>query len=220
MALQKILSFLTDLSKNNNREWFDENRDRYLEVKELFEHFTDLLIHEVGQFDKAIHGLVPKDCTFRIFRDVRFAKDKRPYKTNFGSYIVQGGKKSGFSGYYFHLAPDECFVAGGTHTPTGENLRKIRLDIVSDPEFFKDIIHHKDFIENYGELKGEKVKTYPRGFDKNFAELELIKHKQYFAYKSIPQKMLLSNKLVPEIIQSFKAIKPLNDFINDIISNE
>lgn len=220
MALQKILSFLTDLSENNNREWFDQNRNRYQEAKELFEHFTDLLIHEVGQFDNAVQGLTAKDCTFRIFRDVRFSNDKRPYKTNFGSYLVKGGKKSENSGYYFHMAPDECFVAGGTYNPSGENLKKIRLAIVDDPAFFKEIIQHKDFVSHFGELKGDKVKTYPRGFDKNFPDLELIKHKQYFTYSPILQDVLLSEHLVPEIMQSFKAIKPLNDFINDVISHD
>lgn len=219
MALQKILSFLTELSENNSREWFDENRKKYQEAKELFEHFTELLIYEVGQFDEAVQGLSPKDCTFRIFRDVRFSNDKRPYKTNFGCYIVRGGKKSEYSGYYFHMAPDECFVAGGSHMPSGENLKKIRLAIVDDPEFFKEIIHHKDFVTHFGEIQGEKVKTYPRGFDKHFPDLELIKHKQYFSYKPISQEILLSENLVPEIIHSFKVIKPLNDFINDVISN-
>lgn len=220
MALKKILSFLTELSENNTREWFDVNRKKYLEAKELFEQFTDLLIHEVGQMDASVQGLSPKDCTFRIFRDVRFSKDKKPYKTNFGCYIVKGGRKSEYSGYYFHLAPDECFVAGGSYMPSPESLKKIRLSIVDDAEFFKDIIQDQNFIKHYGELKGDKVKTYPRGFDKTFPDLELIKFKQYFAFKTISQKTLLSDKLVPEMMEAFKALKPLNDFINHVIAHE
>lgn len=219
MALQKILSFLTDLSVNNNREWFDENRPRYKEAKTLFEHFTDLLIHEIGQFDSAVNGLQAKDCTFRIFRDVRFSKDKRPYKTNFGAYMTKGGRKSNFSGYYFHLAPDECFVAGGAYMPTSDQLKAIRQSIVDDPEFFKSIINNPVFIAQYGELRGEKVKTYPRGFDKEFADLELIKFKQYFVSRSLPKELLMSEDLIPEAIKAYKALKPLNDFINELTTD-
>ncbi len=216
MALQKILSFLTDLSIHNNKEWFDENRSRYQEAKTLFEHFTDLLIHEISRFDPEVGGLQAKDCTFRIFRDVRFSNDKRPYKTNFGAYINKGGKKSAFAGYYFHLAPDECFVAGGAHMPTPDQLKAIRESIVDDPEFFKSILNAPEFKKQFGELKGEKVKTSPRGFSKDFAELELIKFKQYFVMRTIPEVLLLSDTLIPETVTAYKALKPLNDFINDL----
>lgn len=216
MAIQKILSFLTDLSANNNREWFDENRSRYQEAKTLFEQFTDLLIYEIGQFDSGVHGQRAKDCIFRIIRDVRFSNDKRPYKTNFGAYIAQGGRKSDYSGYYFHLAPDECFLAGGSYMPSAEQLKNIREAIVDDPEFFKSIITNDDFVHHFGELQGEKVKTYPRGFDKDFPDLDLIKFKQYFVSRKISTDLLQSENLIPEAMETYKALKPLNDFINDV----
>ncbi len=216
--MQTILTFLKDLSLNNNREWFDANRDRYKEAKVLFEHLTELLIAETAQIDPTVAGLEPKDCIFRIFRDTRFSHDKSPYKSNFGTYLARGGKKSGYAGYYLHLSPDECFVAGGCHAPMGDILKNIRLGILDDAATYREIISDKTFVDTFGAVQGEEVKSYPRGFDKNHPDIDLVKKKQYFMYHTLSEEQVVGENLVPTVLESFRAMKPLNDFLNDAIS--
>ena len=124
--MQQVFQFLQDLSENNNREWFHNNKKRYDESREKVLFITEVLINEIRKFDSEIPLLEPKDCLFRIFRDVRFSNDKRPYKTNFGSFIAKGGRKSMYAGYYFHIEPDTSFVGGGIYMPDAEHLKAIR----------------------------------------------------------------------------------------------
>src|SRR6266496_3900330 len=136
MLKKSTLDFLKKLKKNNNREWFNENKNLYLDAKEDFDYFVNELIQEISESDSSVAGLQPKDCTFRIYKDVRFSKDKTPYKTNFGAAIQQGGRKSPASGYYIHISPTEVFVAGGIYMPSPENLLKIRNYIAAGHKKF------------------------------------------------------------------------------------
>src|SRR5665811_2091282 len=124
--MDKVLEFLNDLSANNNREWYHSNKERYTESKEKILFLTDVVINEIRKFDRDIPALSPKDCVFRIFRDVRFSNDKRPYKTNFGAFISKGGRKSMHAGYYFHIEPGGSFCGGGIYMPPAEPLKIIR----------------------------------------------------------------------------------------------
>ena len=124
--MDKVLQFLQELSENNNREWFNDNRERYEKSRDKIIFLTEVLINEIKKIDPEIAGINPKDCMFRIFRDVRFSKDKQPYKTNFGSFIAKGGRKSIYPGYYFHIEPNQSFVGGGVYMPQAEPLKAIR----------------------------------------------------------------------------------------------
>src|SRR5512136_197267 len=124
-----ILSFLEQLQENNNREWFQVNKILYEKAKAEFEEFINSLIPAIAKFDDSVRHVTAKDCIFRIFRDVRFAKDKSPYKTNFGAFMSKGGRKSHGPGYYFHLSPEECFLSGGVWMPAPDVMKKIRQEI-------------------------------------------------------------------------------------------
>ena len=158
--MEKVLGFLKELTENNNREWFNDNRKWYEESREKILFLTDVLINEIGEFDPAVRGLQPKDCVFRIFRDVRFSKDKRPYKTNFGSFICKGGRKSMNPGYYFHLEPGGCFVAGGIYMPPAPVLKSIRNYVADHAEEFLEITNEPDFKKQFPEMIPDYKKIY------------------------------------------------------------
>ena len=127
--MKTILNFLTELKANNNRDWFNENRNQYVKAKSDFEDLINRIIPAIHHFDPDIGSISAKQCVFRIFRDVRFSKDKSPYKTNMGGFIARGGRKGGFAGYYLHLDPEQSFIAGGMHMPFPEELKKVRQEI-------------------------------------------------------------------------------------------
>ena len=143
--MNDILNFLKDLEANNAREWFDLNRDRYDATRKQFLVVAEQLIHDIRQFDDEVPALNPKDCVFRIFRDVRFSKDKLPFKSNYGCFVARGGKKSGFAGYYLHIQPGECFLSGGIYMPLPEYLQAIRQEIYYHPKNYIDLIENKEF---------------------------------------------------------------------------
>jgi uncharacterized protein (TIGR02453 family) len=147
--MEEILIFLKDLEANNSREWFEENRKRYEQTRKEFIEFTGKMINEIRRFDAELPLLNPKDCIFRIFRDVRFSTDKSPYKTNYGSYIARGGFKAGFAGYYFHVSPSECFQSGGVYMPSPEHLQAIRQEIYYHPEEYLSIVNDHKFQKIY-----------------------------------------------------------------------
>ena len=143
--MEKVLQFLKDLAKNNNREWFNENHQRYEESRDKFLFMTEVLISEIRKFDKEIPVMNAKDCMFRIFRDIRFSSDKRPYKTNFGSFIAKGGRKSIRPGYYFHFEPGQSFAGGGVYMPEAGPLKTIRKFIAENPYEFLETTNDKEF---------------------------------------------------------------------------
>jgi len=175
--MKEILDFLKDIEANNTREWFDLNRDRYDVTRKKFLAVTELLIHEIRQFDPEIPALNPKDCVFRIFRDVRFSNDKRPYKSNYGCFIARGGRKSGFAGYYLHMQPGECFLSGGIYMPPPEFLYAIRQEIYYHPQNYIELIENKEFKSTYTLEYFDKLKTAPKGYPKDWEHLDLIKNR-------------------------------------------
>ncbi len=211
--MEKILQFLKDLSKNNNREWFNENRKRYEESRDKMLFITEVLINEIRKFDPEIPVLSPKDCLFRIFRDVRFSNDKRPYKTNFGSFISKGGRKGDWPGYYFHIDPESSFIGGGVYMPQAETLRAIRSYIAENAPEFVEIIENKEFRKFYPEMYDHKLKTAPKGFPKEHEYIELLKYKSYVFSTSIDNKLLLSDSLVEHIVHYFRELHKVNDFL-------
>jgi len=219
MISKNLLQFLSDLKENNYKEWFHENKPRYQSVKKEFEQFLAHAITDIAQFDNSVKTIEPKQCIFRINRDIRFSNDKSPYKTNFGGFIVPGGKKSGNAGYYIHIEPGSCFLAGGVHMPAPDKLKAVRTEIFENTEDFKKILNDKKFKNHFKELTSEdKLKTAPKGFPKDFEDVDLLRHKNYTVIKYIDDKLVCSDKFMDEISETFKALKPFNSFINEAIS--
>lgn len=212
-----VFSFLKDLCINNNRDWFDQNRNRYKEVKTHFEFFVSDLILEIEKFDSSIKGVTPKESIFRIFRDTRFSHDKTPYKTNMGAYIVPGGRKSMNAGYYFHLEPDNSFIAGGIYMPPSDKLLKIRERIFNETQAYKNIIYQPDFIKQFGKIDGDKLKANPRGFSKDFQDMELIKLKSYNVSVQLGDEAVQDANVLQYSLDIFKQMYAFNRFLNEAV---
>jgi uncharacterized protein (TIGR02453 family) len=212
------LSFLKSLKKNNNKPWFDNNRDKYSAAKNNFEEFVASLLQKFSAVDEDLEELVVKDCCFRINRDIRFSKNKTPYKVNLSASFNRGGKKSIFAGYYFHLQPGgNSFVGGGLWRPEPNELKKLRQEIDYCLPEFKKIITASSFKKNYGELEREEnqvLVNVPKGYDKENPAAEFLKMKSFVATKNLSDEEVLSPNLEKEIIKSFKALMPLVKFIN------
>ena len=214
MHLQNVLRFLEELKENNNREWFNENKARYLEVKEKFDKIVAFLIKEIAKFDPGVANLLPKNCVFRIYRDVRFSKDKSPYKINFGAAFNKGGKKNPVGTYYIHIEPGKSFVGGGMWMPPGDVLKKVRSEIMYNVEDFKKIIYSKKFKETYSDLMDEKLKRPPVGFPADFPDIELLKYKSFVVGKTFDNKEILKDGFIESVPILFKVLQPLNMFLD------
>jgi len=213
---KSTLDFLTSVKCNNNREWFNANRSLYSEAKDNFESFVQGIIDEIITFEPIMKGLEAKSCVYRINRDIRFSNDKSPYKSHFGAFIVRGGRKNGdkYAGYYFHIEPGKSIMAGGAYMPPSPWLSAIREKISDYPEEFIKITNSKEFIKYFGSLDGEKLKTAPKGYPKDHPHVELLKFKSYLVVNEAPDKLVLSNDYKDHVIKVFKAMKPLNDYLN------
>lgn len=217
MINKPTLGFLTTLRSNNNREWFQENKQQYQASRDNFVHITDFLIQAISQFDKSIAGLKPSDCIFRINRDIRFSNDKSPYKTNFGAFICPGGRNSGFGGYYFHIEPGASMIAGGVYMPASTILKALRQEIFDNYEEFRDIITEAGLNRQFGNLWGEKLKTRPKGFAEDFDGIEYLKYKHYILSRGFSDNEILKPDYLNQVIADFKLVFPLNRFLNQAI---
>jgi uncharacterized protein (TIGR02453 family) len=215
MIEKTTLDFLKKLTKNNNRDWFEKNREDYLKAKTDVEAFTEQLIKSIAKFHPEIGLLNAKNCVFRIFRDVRFSKDKSPYKTNMGAYISEGGKKGNKAGYYLHIQPNgQSFLAGGMYMPEPALLNAIRQEIDYNTDEFKGIINKKSFKNTFGGLEGEKLKAVPKGYDKNHPDIELLKYKSYIVWHKLDDKALTQKDFLKKATAVFKELYPFNQFLN------
>ena len=213
----KIPGFLKLLVVNNNREWFNDNKDLYLEAKLLFEEFIQYQISEIGKFDKQVENLEVKDASFRIYRDVRFSKDKTPYKIHFSAYMAKGGRKSPYAGYYTHIEPDANLIAGGLHHPHKDILKAVRENIYKDPKSLKKIIEEPEFKKHFPKIYGEHLKTAPKGFSKDFPDIDLIRPKSYDFFKLQSDEDILKTDYFEKSLQAFKILLPLSRYFNGII---
>lgn len=218
MVISKnILNFLKVLHKNNNREWFNANKTLYNKVRLEYEMFVELLIQKINRFDKDIGSLSAKDAVYRIYRDIRFSNDKTPYKTHFGAYISKGGRTGGYAGYYLHIEPGGSFLAGGIYMPPSDILKELRTDIYENIEEFKAIVNNSEFKECFKDLWGEKLKSAPRGFPKDFPDIELLKYKHYIVAKNVTEDELQDKDFLETATGVFKILVPFNRFINNSI---
>ena len=207
------LQFLINLEKNNNREWFNENKTLYQEAQQDVISFVEKLIEEMADFDEEMGKLEAKKSVFRIYRDTRFSKDKTPYKTNFGAGLGMG-KGNKISGYYLHIEPGKSFLAGGVYKPEPTILKTIRQEISAFGDEFLEILERDEFRNYFRGLSVEdKLKKVPQGFEKDDKMAEFLKLKHFIVTHPVSDEQLLSENAVKEFTKIFKAMKPLNDFL-------
>jgi uncharacterized protein (TIGR02453 family) len=206
MITNKTFQFLKDLKKNNNRDWFSEHKAAYEASNHEVIAFADHLHKGISEFDQ-LETPNGKKSLFRIYRDIRFSKDKTPYKTNrSGSFARLGVERRG--GYYFSIAPGETVVGGGFYGPTAADLKLIRQQIELDAEPLRAVLNEKEFKSYYGSLQGEKLKTHPRGFDPGHEAIDLLRHKHFFVMRTFKDKEVLQTDFPAQVLEAYKKLLP------------
>jgi uncharacterized protein (TIGR02453 family) len=218
--MKRILAFLSDLTDHNDRDWMTANKKYYQEAKKAFEEQVNELIEGISGFDEELVGLAPKDCIFRINRDIRFSKDKSPYKTNFGAAMTPGGKKNPLPTYYIHVQPGNSFLAGGMYMPQPAELAKIRQEIDYNAGELKKIVEDSDFQKTWGQLTGEELKTAPKGYPKDHPNIDLIRKKSFIVVKNLSNEELLTDQFTQEAIRMFKILYPFNQYLSVAVKAE
>jgi uncharacterized protein (TIGR02453 family) len=215
MLQAATLKFLRELAENNNKPWFDEHRKAYEAARADHEQFTDSLMKKLVQLEPALEGQKAKDSIFRIFRDVRFSKDKTPYKAHFGAFFSRGGRKFPGAGYYLHIEPgNKSFAGGGLWMPEGPLLKAVRQEIDYNFAEFKGIVEQKAFKKLLGPVAGEKLKTLPQGYGADNPAIEYLKHKSFTAGHNLTDKDMSAKGLEEKIVEIFTAMRPFIDFLN------
>lgn len=215
MVSPATLKFLRSLKKNNNKVWFDANRQTYEDCRAQYFLFIESLLKELKKIDPSLVDLEAKKCMFRINRDIRFSKNKDPYKTNFGSYLSKGGKNIACAGYYLHIEPGASFVAGGYWMPEAQDLKKIRTEIDYCLDEFKEIIHKRDFKLKFRELDSEySLSRPPQGFEADHPGIEWLKLKSFTVSAPLSDSEITQTGIEKKIINHFKALVPFIHFLN------
>lgn len=217
MITQTTLNFLRELKKNNNRDWFNIHRSEYEAARENYGTFVNQLIAGIKEFDPSIGTLEAKDCWFRINRDIRFSPNKEPYKTNMGAYIANGGRKSPFAGYYFHLEPGQSFISGGIYMAPPETMKRIRSEINAYSNDFLKTVSSKEFTSVFSHFDSESLKRVPQGFSADSPVADYLKMKHITPYKAIGDVDLVSKNLLSTSLSTFKVLHPLVQFLNRAI---
>lgn len=216
------LEFLSGLKQNNNRDWFNAHKDDYERARENFADFLDALIAATARFDESISWLEPEDCMFRIHRDLRFSRDKTPYKTALGAHLVANGRKvdKGLAGYYIHIEPGATRIACGAYQPPAPWLRNIRAAIDSQGAEFEAIVKAKAFKTCFGDLRGDTLKTVPRGYRKDHPRADWLKRKGFLAVHPIDDGLVLSKGFLEGITAGYKLALSLNNFLNAALPDQ
>jgi len=217
MIKKSTLNFLKKLKKNNNRDWFNANRNVYEDARYDFEVLVFDMIQKISDFDESISGLEPKDCLFRIYRDVRFSKNKAPYKQNFAAAIQVGGRKSSKSGYYLHIEPGgKNMLASGIYMPMPDKLNSLRNLIAANYKEYGKIISAKEFKKEFKEVwvEEDKLKTAPKGFPKEHPAIEHLKNKSFIILKMVADEKVLAKNFTDYAAKIFRIAMPFSDFLN------
>lgn len=212
---KKSLQFLKELKKNNNRDWFAEHKSQFKIAQDDAKSFYGAI-----QANLEKHDEIEKFKLFRIYRDVRFSKDKTPYQPHFaGSFSRLGAELRG--GYYLRIRPGESFMAGGFWAPNKDDLFRIRKEIEVDASEIRAVLEDKDFVKYFdGKFEGEELKTAPRGFDKNHADVDLLRKKGFIAIRNFTDEEVLSDNFINELDKSYKALRPFFDLFSDILTTD
>ncbi|MCW7463711.1 DUF2461 domain-containing protein [Leptospira limi] len=217
----EVFKFLSELKNNNQRDWFLENKPRFDEIQKELLSFTGALLSGIEKFDSSVKGIDPKSCIFRIYKDVRFSKDKSPYKTHFGIFMKGGNRKIDGTGYYLHIEPDGSLLGGGCYQPDAQSLYKIRDQIANDSKSFLKIINDPKFYDTFGkEFYAEKVKTVPRGFAKDHPMIEILKYKGFAVAKHLKNGDLTSKLSSEDLLKLFRFVYPLNQFLDQAMNRK
>lgn len=217
MNFKELFTFLKNLEKNNNKEWFDAHKKEYDNLRKQWIEFVGEAIKSMGKMDPDLAELEPKNCIFRINRDVRFSANKNPYKNNFSMILQKGGKKSESGGYYLHIEPGKCFIAGGAWQPMPDKLAAIRQEIDYNAKEFVKIVTDKNFVKHFGKLGGETLQRPPKGYEADNPVIQFIKHKSFIVESKVSDKEIMDPGFIKAMTEKFKAIKPMQDFINRAI---
>ncbi len=208
-------AFLKKIKNNNNREWFTKHKEHFIKQQTMIENFAEALLHELNKHD-VIETPSGKKACYRIYRDVRFSNDKTPYNTYFsGSYRRATKYRRG--GLYFHLEPCNSWVAGGFWGPKPEDLKRIREDIAFSSALLRKIMNSKAFVSNFGTLKGEQLKTKPKGFDADDEAIDLLRYKQFLLVKKFTDIEVLSENFVQLANNTYKAMRPFFDYMSEVL---
>lgn len=211
--------FLEDLAKNNNRDWFTENKKRYQKELDTIIGFADALLLKMNEHD-VIETPTGKKSLFRIYRDVRFSKDKSPYKTHWSGGFTRATKQRR-GGYYFHIQNNgQSFIGGGFWEPNKEDLQRIREEIATDASELRAIITDPTFVSTFGTLDGEQLKTAPKGFDKEHPDIDLLRYKQFIFGRNFSDEEVLKPDFLEEVNQTFKAMRPFFDFMSEVLTTD
>lgn len=218
--MENVLRFLSELANNNNRDWFETNKLRYTESRNKVLFMTEVLINEIRKFDNTIPALEAKNCMFRIFRDTRFSGDKRPYKTNFGSFIANGGRRSECPGYYFHLEPGKSFVGGGLYKPSSAILKAVRVHIAANGQDLINLINREPFNQSLPDIYSDQLKTTPKGFPKDHPFIDLLRNRSFTYSANIPDELLTNGSFFEVAVNAYKELHPVNSFFLDALHND
>lgn len=219
MEIKLILNFLKQLAAHNDREWFNEHKPLYQAATQEFEKFLTILIARISEFDPSIRHLQPKDCTYRIYRDIRFSSDKSPYKTHMGGFISAKGKKSLHCGYYFHLEPEGSLYAGGTYGLTPKQLQEIRYSIFDETDAYRKIVEGRKFKKYFPSIGEDRLKVNPKGFPKDFPYMDLLKPKDFTVWHHFDDSFFDSPDFIDTLVDMAKVSKPFLDFLNYTIDD-
>jgi uncharacterized protein (TIGR02453 family) len=213
--LNSVLRFAADLKIHNNREWFLEHRSQYETARTQFENYISALIGELS-FTEPLADISAKDCIFRLNRDLRFTKDKMPYKPYLSAYIAPGGRKSSLLGYYVHLEPGNAMLAGGMYDPNPQQLANWRESINRSARLFKEITSDATFMKYFGHVTGERLKTAPRGYSEDHPEIDLLRLKSVTVMRKVTDAEVTAPSFFQESMDTFNAMKPFLQYLDSI----
>jgi len=214
MISKSSFTFLSNLKKNNDREWFQKNKAKYENAQQEAKGLLEKVETELNKFDS-----IEKKKLFRIYRDVRFSKDKTPYNTVFRMSL---GREGAFrrGGYYLQIGPGSTMIGGGFYKPEPKDLKLIRSHLSADPKALRKVIDSKKFKDTFGELRGEQVKTAPKGYAKDHPAIDLLKYKSFYVFREFSNKEATDNNFIKEITKTYKAIQPYFEYMSEILTHD
>ncbi len=209
-----VLDFLRQLSRNNDRDWFNENKPVYQAAYDEFKAFGQAVLDAVSHHDE-----IERMRVHRIYRDLRFSKDKTPYKTQFSGGMSRSTALRRGS-YYFHVEPGGSFVGGGFWGPNSADIKRIRTEIAANPDELRTIIGDSQFVETFGALKGEQLKSAPRGFDKDHPAVDLLRYKQFLISRSFTDEEVLAPDFVEKVSETFRRMRPFFNYMTEVLTTD
>jgi uncharacterized protein (TIGR02453 family) len=212
------IAFLQELSENNYRPWFNEQKDAYTDAHMQMIEFAELLISEMNKIDHLV-PMSGKKSLFRIYRDVRFSKDKSPYKTYFSGRLKRATRRLR-GGYYYHIEPGNSFIGGGFWRPNSGDIKRIRQEIAADDQTLRKIISTKSFKKAFGTLQGDQVKTAPQGYAKDHPAIDLLRYKQFLLMRPFTDKEVMLNSFLSEAVNTFEQMRPFFDYMSEVLTTD